>query len=661
MASFARRSAATALATVSLFVSARAAAQNATTPGAASAPYPTLENISLEWLITGDANADGSVSVRYRKSGAIAWLDALPLRRIPAGSTNEGFSWVNRHAGSIFGLSPATTYEVELTLTDPDGGNASQSLQVTTRAVPAAAPGATIKSVTPATFGSVAAGAQPGDLLLLADGSYGPINFAKDGTQELPIVIRAENQGAAVVNGDVRLDGQKYVIVEGLTVNGKIKLNGAVGIAISRCTVNTPDDGIISYAPGSTNGYFCDNVVNGPTTWSNPNVGAGGNNLGEGIAVTGPGNVICHNKVVGFRDCLSTLEDSGAVNQTSIDMYGNDLDICADDAIEADFTLGNTRVYKNRINNSYVGLSSQPSLGGPAYFIRNVMFNVVYTPFKLHRGSTGDIAFHNTVVKTGDAFAVYASAPWARAYFRNNLFIGGIGGGTYGGYSNGSGNVLALSAATASCSFDYDGLGSIGTNKFSGNISGVGFSSLAELKSKTSQKNAVQVDLGVFASPVTFPASPFPAVTAPELTLAPGSAAVDKGVVLANINDGFSGSAPDLGAYELGTAPPEYGPRSASGGSSGSAGEGGTGASGGSGGSSGSSAGGVSGGSSGGASGSGTGGAGATGGGAGGGSAAGGDDDGGCGCRSVGGGAPPAAEWLLFALGLALRLRRRRR
>jgi MYXO-CTERM domain-containing protein len=644
-----RRSVAIALAAVALIVPARAAAQNATTPGIASAPHPTLENISLEWLITGDANANGSVTVRYRKSGTSAWLDGLALRRVPAGSTPEGFSWVNRHAGSIFGLSPATTYDVELTLSDPDGGNATQALQVTTRKVPAAAPGAPIRNVTPSTIGAVASSAQPGDVLLLADGSYGEILFPKDGTLNQPIVIRAENPGGAIVNGDLRLDGRKYVIAEGLTVNGKIKLNGTQGIAIIHCTVNTPDDGIISYLPGSIDGYFCDNVVTGPTTWSNPNVGAGGNNLGEGIAVTGPGNVICHNQVVGFRDCLSTLEDSGAKDQFSIDIYRNDLDVCADDAIEADFTMGNTRVYENLIKNSYVGLSSQPSLGGPAYFIRNVMFNIIYTPFKLHRGSVGDVAFHNTVVKCGDALAVYAAAPWSRAYFRNNLFIGGIGGGIYGGYSNGNGNVLSLSAAAASCSFDYDGLGSIGTNTFSGNIGGVTFASLAELQSKTTEKNAVEVDLGVFASAVAFPSSPFPAVSAPDLSLKAGSAAVDKGVPLANINDGFAGAAPDLGAYELGAPLPQYGPRSSLGGSAGEAGGAGSGGS--AGGSSGASSGGGSGWTSGGASGSG---AGATGGG----SAADGGDAG-CGCRSVGGGAPPVAGWLTLLLGLALRGRRK--
>ena len=39
------------------------------------------------------------------------------------------------------------------------------------------------------------------------------------------------------------------------------------------------------------------------------------------------------------------------------------------------------------------------------------------------------------------------------------------------------------------------------------------------------------------------------------------SPAVDAGVVLPNINDGFTGRAPDLGAFERGLPMPVYGPR----------------------------------------------------------------------------------------------------
>jgi hypothetical protein len=257
---------------------------------------------------------------------------------------------------------------------------------------------------------------------------------------------------------------------------------------------------------------------------------------------------------------------------------------------------------------------------------------------------------HNTVVKCGDAFGCYAGATWSRAYFRNNLFIGGIGGGTYGGYGNGSGNVLDLFDADATCSFDYDGLGSIGTNTFAGKIGATRFTSLATLKANTTEVHSVQVDMSVFADAVPFPANPYPAKPVVDLHLASGSAAIDKGVVLVGLNDGFAGAAPDLGAYELGATPPVYGPRTAgtggSGGASGAAGAGGSGGASDSGGSTGN------GGQGGSPAGTGSDSPGA--------SPATGKAAGGCGCSQSGGGGG-AASFALIVLMLAVRLARRAR
>jgi hypothetical protein len=56
--------------------------------------------------------------------------------------------------------------------------------------------------------------------------------------------------------------------------------------------------------------------------------------------------------------------------------------------------------------------------------------------------------------------------------------------------------------------------------------------------------------------------NPAPASVMPHyMTLASNSPALNRGVVLANINDGYIGSAPDLGAYERGRSVPHFGPR----------------------------------------------------------------------------------------------------
>src|SRR5690349_19027212 len=99
------------------------------------------------------------------------------------------------------------------------------------------------------------------------------------------------------------------------------------------------------------------------------------------------------------------MEDRDAGEQVSIDIYNNDIQLALDDGIEADFAMGNCRILRNRMTNCFVGVSSQPGLGGPTYFIRNVMYNLISVPFKMGRGSIGDVYLHNTSVKVGNGLA----------------------------------------------------------------------------------------------------------------------------------------------------------------------------------------------------------------------------------------------------------------
>src|SRR5690606_28508040 len=188
-----------------LLLHAPAFAQDATVPGAVSSPYPTFENLAIEWLVDGDDNENGTVTVRFREEGAADFSQGLPLFRVPAGN-NAGFSWDNKHSGSVFGLKPGTTYEVELTLVDPDGGDATETLTVSPRSIPTEAANANLVEVSPDSIGDALSDASPGDVLVLANGTYDSIQVTRDGTAERPIVLRAAELGGAVVEGEVRLD-----------------------------------------------------------------------------------------------------------------------------------------------------------------------------------------------------------------------------------------------------------------------------------------------------------------------------------------------------------------------------------------------------------------------------------------------------------------------
>jgi MYXO-CTERM domain-containing protein len=567
---------------------AMAFAQNATTPGTVTTPYPTVQSIAVDWAISGDSNNNGVVTVRYRPTGSSTYQTGMALLRIPAGQNTTGSfgsgngQWSNRHSGSLFGLLPGTAYDIELTLTDPDGGSTTRTVAATTRPVPVAPATSNVRQVTPASFATALASAVPGDLLLLGAGSYPAFTVSRSGTAALPIVIRGESVDAVTIQGRVTMNDLAFVFLENVTVQGEVRMNGASNMVVRGCKIRSTTGGITFQIGNDVprNNYIVDNDVVGGATWVDGQLSADGYNGGEGIQFTGSGHVVCFNHVKDFRDNISLMEYDEAYEQVSIDICNNDIEEATDDAIEADSAMGNVRVVQNRIKNCFDGMSSQPDLGGPTYYIRNVMYNVLYSPFKFHNGTVGDVVYHNSVVKCGDAFGCYAGATWSRALFRNNLFIGGTGGGTYGGYANGNGRVLNLADADTTCSFDYDGLGSIGTNLFAGRVGAATFDSLATLQANTTEKHAVQVDLSVFAAAVAFPSNPYPPKPDADLRLVAGGAAVDKGVVVPGLNEDFAGAAPDLGAYELGSALPGYGPRTA--GSGGTGGTGGAAATGGS-------------------------------------------------------------------------------
>jgi hypothetical protein len=94
------------------------------------------------------------------------------------------------------------------------------------------------------------------------------------------------------------------------------------------------------------------------------------------------------------------------------------------------------------------------------------------------------------------------------------------------------------------------------------------FASLTEYVSATGQdRHSVAVDYDVFVNVKRLDAQDAASVQKLykadefDFRLKPASAAVDKGVALSTVTEGFAGRAPDLGALELGQPMPHYGPR----------------------------------------------------------------------------------------------------
>lgn len=517
-----------------------------TSAGSVSLPEPTLRHISVVWPISGDNDRDGVVSVRFRPSGTSAWRNGMPLRRVAAGS-NAGFSWGESHRGTVFDLQPDTRYDIELSLNDPDGGSTQQQVSATTRALPRAGNG-TVRTATPATLSSVLGATQPGDIVELLNGAYNGFTINTDGNPGAPITVRG--RPGATITGEVGLFFRRHVRLENLTVNGRIRFNGSEDVSIVDCTINARTqnggDGIVSLIP-SARAYIAGNTITGTVLWQESSFAGG---VGEGILVSGPGHVIENNVVSRFRDGISFREDNLAVDQYSLDVLNNTISQTVDDGIEADFCEHNCRIIGNRMSNTFVAMSSQPSLGGPTYFIRNQAYSAVHLPFKLYRGSRGDVILHNTIVKHGDGFNSYTTATIRDALVLNNLFLGGPGG-SFNGFSSGTGRVVDIvTLETSSSIFDYNGYGTT-LSAFNGRLGGQSFSSVSQMQGRTSEVNGLRVGYDVFANNVSFPSSPRTVYPFADLSLASDAIAVDRGVLIPGINDNFDGAAPDLGAIEL--------------------------------------------------------------------------------------------------------------
>jgi hypothetical protein len=292
------------------------------------------------------------------------------------------------------------------------------------------------------------------------------------------------------------------------------------------------------------------------------------------VKVYGAGHVVAHNYIAYFHDGIDVCthgspdkeEDHRAV---SIDFYNNDIHLMADDFIEADGGVHNIRVMRNRgVNAAQCGLSAQPVYGGPAYYIRNVLYHVpTGCALKFNVNPAGLVLYHNTIIAENSNGQIYSNGT-----FRNNLFLGRDLPGRA---------IFRFANYTAYTTYDYNGyrLNPQAKEQFSwkGPRAGVlrdyelgrapfqSFGALAGLREATGQEtHGVDVDYDIFENLRPPDANQPQAVYRArdlDFRLKGGSKAVDAGVRLPNVNDDYTGKAPDLGAYEVGRPAPVYGPR----------------------------------------------------------------------------------------------------
>lgn len=614
--------------------------------GAASLElYPTIESVGVTVTLAAGEDPDGDATAAVEvRQGVEPFAAAFPPSRVRP----------DQLVGSLFSLEPATTYDVRVTFTDPDGppldGTVLQG-QVTTRSEPQIPPPSNAALyVAPAGTGTACSIALPcslqegvgqavaGDAVVLRGGIYfeGEISLPRSGTAIDPIVIRAFDgetpildgaipgalvwtaQGSGVYRASVGVDdthlvvadgerlypyasladlqnlmwgvpgfwadgslvyvhlagggppdpsttrvsrfnwalfiNQHHVVITGLTFRfyGRgsyakaIYLSDASDTLIRGCRFETCDLGIgIKYDSHRNvieDNDFSDTIFNWP--WDAVKAGSqletGGVRMYD--PMTGRGTVIRHNTFHDDFDGFGVCPESDTGQTVEVDVSDNLGYDLGDDGFETDGYCSNVRMWGNTLHDVLVGISLAPVRVGPVYALRNLIYrsgvgvnSYSGMPFKLNSGlgASGPIYLaHNTAdaaLPDNDGFEIRSPGSWPTLWSRNNIW---------------SGTRFALSNANPSqpLDFDWDDLFTTDPDELVwwDGLADRHLETLAELRSVTGQELHGVREAPAFVSAATG-----------DYRLAPGATLIDAGIAIAGINDGFSGSAPDLGAFEV--------------------------------------------------------------------------------------------------------------
>ena len=530
---------------------------------------PTFECIGVRCKFSGDANQNAIATLEYRPSGSTYWIPTTEMRVdrraavISQGSTIAN-PYANEWRASIVGLRRDTEYEVMVTIQDPDGvvgspisgpirtwsHDETQGLGPTYYVAPGASGGDGSLS-RPWSLAYAEGRAQPGDSYLLLPGEYGSQTFIRSGVAGNPITYAPQNlanpptfSGQITLNcRHVRLKGFRHpsggTLIQNATWNileafeqsrRGITLQGEVtGTLIQDC-------------------YIHDITENPPNGFERAGIYRRQGTIG-GVVIRRNNIARCWDGVGGEANFAI---DGGYPDS---DIHKNPIERASDDGIEAEGSGLNTRIWGNTIincGNADLGLAS--IIIGPTYVFRNLA--VVTDP------AIGQNGYKLGGNQSKGHLLIYHNTSYYTTGRQGFTDAGGKSAGNIGNISSRNNIVQARNRVIASwgtpssfdntVSFDYDNLYKpTGGYQDSYAVWDGGYYNFAQFRAgKPSQEvHGMSVD-----SQFVDPASS-------NFQLRETSPLVDAGQVILGFNDPDSawpyvGSAPDIGAFELGVYVP---------------------------------------------------------------------------------------------------------
>jgi hypothetical protein len=478
----------------------------------------TFESIGVYWTPPADPGPAGC-AIRFRKAGDAAWREGLPL-------------WFDKRnaecRGSLVQLEPGTKYEIDL-------GSARLTAQTWSERFP-------IARTVRVTSGKALAITEGGDAsgYVVYDGSGTTIDGADSEQNNITIaapyvIVRGFTLKGAKQDAIRLLPGSHDVVIEDNDISswGRLRYTNSKGWKIGM-------DMEAGVRAACNKSWQLERLIVQRNRIHHPRYGANSWSWGHPAgpqAITlgycGGNHVIRWNEIYSedghyFNDGIGGEDNFTATGfpNADTDIYGNRISHAWDDAIESEGGNRNVRIWGNYLDLTATGIASTVTHVGPLYVFRNVYNRSrkmsERTPEADDRGpffKAGEAegfgggrryVFHNTSLQpngnegAGQGISGNSNQPLTNTVTRNNIFNIWKRGWDVINEVGGSGN-----------DFDYD--------LYNGTLNTY----------RGAEKNGIK-----------FTGTPD---------------GKDKGVRIANFNDGYGGAAPDIGAQENGAPPMRFG------------------------------------------------------------------------------------------------------
>jgi parallel beta-helix repeat protein len=338
------------------------------------------------------------------------------------------------------------------------------------------------------------------------------------------------------------LTGARHIMIDGFTIRyygsasarRGIYLNGASHNVVQSCLIHNCCYGIFVKLASAANNTFQDNEIYDTSIIGWPWGEVKGTDAEAcGISLKGgAGNVVRRNMIRGFFDGIGISTWGDLNNETlnrDMDIHHNHIYEILDDPTEPEGACMNVRFWRNIVHTCQMGISLAPITVGPVFVVRETFYDFWRDAFKVSLDSSGRVyLYHNVAYTNRDATNALTSAGrWYNMVFKNNAI-------------RSTHYVMEdfFSKPEGSIQMDYDNLYTTSVSRFV-KWENIRYSDIEDFR------QAKGLELHGLSRPPAFmdPANG-------DFHPGAGSPLIDAGVVIPNINDVYSGSAPDIGVYE---------------------------------------------------------------------------------------------------------------